>query len=59
MDDMLNEFLPEWREMNPEDLPDSSMRERHALGKKELSLDAIMCSPADITTYNRKESCLN
>ena len=59
MDDMLNEFLPGWRDMKPEDLPDSPMQERHVLGKKELALDAQLCTPAEITTYNRKEGCLN
>ena len=40
MDDMLNEFLPGWQDMDPKDLPNSPMQERHQLGVKELALDA-------------------
>ena len=45
--------------MRPKDLPDSPMQERHQLGLREQALAAQPCTPAEITTYNRKEGCFN
>jgi hypothetical protein len=59
IDNLLNQYLPNWETMPLEELPYTPMIERGELCSRNKTLDEIPCTSTETTTYASKEGGLN
>ena len=59
IDNLLNQYLPNWETMSLEELSYTPMIERGELCARNEALDEIFCNPEETTTYASKEGGLN